>query len=173
MLAYAIFSEYIPLAKNRTRVVTLTNKSPLAQYGCNTISTSGPYTSGNVRRRTHLYGTARKEDWGGRKTSANKNAMTSNNCARNTAIQGSEVNAGQDKWTRYIDSGISCVEDWLRWSLDVPQTVISRGKSWNHWEDKKVLVSAFRVVASSAEPHCVTPRYDNNPREYSNCNESV
>lgn len=33
LLAYAIFSEYIPLAKNRTRVVTLTNSRPLAMYG--------------------------------------------------------------------------------------------------------------------------------------------
>jgi len=30
LLAYAIFSEYIPLAKNSTSVVTLTNKRPLA-----------------------------------------------------------------------------------------------------------------------------------------------
>ena len=33
-LAYAIFSEYIPLAKNKTRVVTETESSPRVKYGC-------------------------------------------------------------------------------------------------------------------------------------------
>ena len=33
-LAYAIFSEYIPLAKNNTRVVTETESNPRVKYGC-------------------------------------------------------------------------------------------------------------------------------------------
>lgn len=41
LFAYAIFSEYIPLAKKRRSVVTLTNKRPLAKYGCSVTSTSG------------------------------------------------------------------------------------------------------------------------------------
>jgi hypothetical protein len=32
--AYAIFSEYIPLAKNKTRVVTETESNPRVKYGC-------------------------------------------------------------------------------------------------------------------------------------------
>jgi hypothetical protein len=31
--AYAIFSEYIPLAKNKTRVVTETESNPRVKYG--------------------------------------------------------------------------------------------------------------------------------------------
>lgn len=40
-LAYAIFSVYIPLAKNNMRVVIATNNRLLAIYGGNTISVSG------------------------------------------------------------------------------------------------------------------------------------
>lgn len=36
LLAYAIFSVYMPLAKNKTRVVIATNNKPLAIYGGST-----------------------------------------------------------------------------------------------------------------------------------------
>lgn len=75
LLAYPIFSEYIPLRKNRARVVTETHSSPRAKYRCTCTSTSGPYISGSIHRSSHVYGTERK--FVCRRTSESRNAIMS------------------------------------------------------------------------------------------------
>jgi hypothetical protein len=81
-LAYAIFSEYIPLAKNNTSVVTDTNNKPDAKYGCNSTWISSAYISGKALCNTILYGIDRNEVCS--RTSDSKKAMAIKSWARNT-----------------------------------------------------------------------------------------
>ena len=95
-LAYAIFSEYIPLTKNNTRVVTETESSPRVKYGCTwtpAISLE-EYKVGNVRLRTKWNGMSSRLNC--RNISQTKNDIDASNWNRNTVRGGAGIEEGNE-----------------------------------------------------------------------------
>ena len=121
-LAYAIFSLYIPLAKNSTRVVTLTNNNPETKY----LWRGGGFIFGSTLRMSQIYGRERNEV--GRKISESRIAMSMSSCKRNTEGRSVRILLHPIVNT-HTGSETSCVGGSMRLFLDAPRTGGGRGKS--------------------------------------------